>query len=55
MGLGDYFKSFVADEARALDTTPEALAGWAPSANAAGRATRGTARRSGRRRGEAAE
>ena len=55
MGLGDYFKSFVEDEARSLDTTPEALAGWAPAANTGGRAARGTARRSGRRRGEAAE
>jgi hypothetical protein len=59
MGLGDYFKSFVADEARALDTTPEALAGWAPTATAAGRAARatgrGTGRRNGRRRGETAE
>lgn len=55
MGLGDYFRSFVEDEARSLDTTPEALAGWAPSAGAAGRATRGSGRRNGRRRGEAAE
>jgi hypothetical protein len=59
MGLGDYFKSFVADEARALDTTPEALTGWAPLATAAGRGTRGTntgtGRRNRRRREEAAE
>lgn len=55
MGLGDYFRSFVEDEARSLDSTPEALASWAPFAGAAGRPTRSSGRRNGRRRGEAGE
>jgi hypothetical protein len=47
MGMGDYFRSFVEDEARALGTTPEDLAGWRPSGDASGNRRR--------RRREAAE
>jgi hypothetical protein len=67
MGLGDYYRGFLAEEARALETTPEALAAWAPPARTAGR-SRGAARErtgaraagrngggGGRRRREAAE
>jgi hypothetical protein len=36
MGMGDYFRSFVQEEARALGTTPDELATWTPPASGGG-------------------
>jgi hypothetical protein len=38
--MGDYFAAFVADEARALGCTPEALRAWQPPAAPARRGRR---------------